>query len=193
MHRLKKAFSQKTFILWLILSGLTVFIHTSCLQNIGYVVTGKVTKVLSGDTFQLITPAGTYMWIRLYGIDAPETYTIHARNEAIITLDQPYGDVSLKALEGKILGHNVDTGIIQMDRHNRLVGIVWMKGRNINLEMISEGHAEVFMTYLHPPYRAKFLNAQAEAKAAGRGIWSLPNYERPIEFRKRLKTGEAEE
>jgi endonuclease YncB( thermonuclease family) len=68
-----------------------------------------------------------------------------------------------------------------------MVGMIWLDDRNINLEMITEGYAEAFTEYLKPPYRAEFLKAEREARAGGKNIWSLPDYERPREFRKRLK------
>jgi endonuclease YncB( thermonuclease family) len=64
--------------------------------------------------------------------------------------------------------------------------MVWLQDKNINLEMVREGHAEAFVEYLKPPYRKEFLEAENEAKTAKRGIWSLPDYERPRAFRKRL-------
>lgn len=193
MRRQTKTLSLKTCILLLVISVLTVLISTSCLQNIGYVVTGRVTQVISGDSFYFITPANTRILGRLYGIDAPETYRISARNDAIITVNQSYGEESLRALESKILGKVVHLGVINMDRHYRLVGVIWLNGRDINLEMVREGHAEVFIESVKPPYRSKFLKAEKEAKSAGRGIWSLPGYERPKDFRKRLKITDEEE
>jgi len=55
------------------------------------------------------------------------------------------------------------------------------------MEMVREGHAEAFLEYLKPPYREEFLQAEQEARSAKKGIWSLPDYERPRAFRKRLK------
>ena len=68
-----------------------------------------------------------------------------------------------------------------------MVGIIWLDNRNINLEMVAEGYAEAYIEYLKPPYWSEFIEAEREAKAAKRGIWSLPDYERPKDFRKRLK------
>jgi endonuclease YncB( thermonuclease family) len=53
--------------------------------------------------------------------------------------------------------------------------------------MVKEGYAEAYLEYLKEPYRAQFIRAEKEAKSARRGIWSLPDYERPKDFRKRLK------
>jgi len=143
-------------------------------------VTGTVTKVSDGDTVQVTTPEQTKLKIRLYGIDAAEMPG---------TDTQRYAPDARKALEGKIKGRQVKLDIIDIDKYRRLVSIIWLDGRNINLEMVQEGHAEAFIEYLKPPYREQFLEAEREAKSAKRGIWSLTNYERPRDFRKRLKTG----
>lgn len=100
---------------------------------------------------------------------------------------QPHGDESWKALEGKLIGRQVKLEVRDIDKYRRLVCMVWSDDRNINLEMITEGYAEAFIEYLKPPYRAEFLDAERTAKSARRGIWSLPDYERPRDFRKMLK------
>ena len=152
-------------------------------------VTGTVTKVSDGDTIQVLTPEQTKLKVRLYGIDAPETAKIsrsagHARQPG-----QPYGDESWKVLESKIKGRQVKLDILDIDKYRRMVGMIWLDGRNINLEMVREGHAEAFIEYLKEPYRSEFFKAEREARSAKKGIWSLPEYERPREFRKRLKSG----
>ncbi len=143
-------------------------------------VTGIVTKISDGDTIQVVTPEQTKLKIRLYGIDAAEMPG---------TDTQRYAPDARKALEDKIKGRQVKLDIIDIDKYRRLVSIVWLHGRNINLEMIREGHAEAFIEYLKPPYREEFLEAEREAKSAKLGIWALPDYERPRDFRKRMKTG----
>ncbi|MFO7570628.1 MAG: thermonuclease family protein [Smithellaceae bacterium] len=185
----KKTVPFQAFILLLFITGPTALLHISCSQSITYVVDGTVTHVSDGDTIHLITPAETKLTIRLYGIDAPEIDRSDAQGGKT---GQPYGDASQKALADKIRGQQIQLGVIEMDKHHRLVGIIWMGNRNINLEMLQEGHAEAFVEYLKPPYRLKFLQAEREAKSAKRGIWSLPDYERPIDFRKRLNIKDKE-
>jgi len=146
-------------------------------------VIGTVTKVSDGDTVQVTTPEQTKLKVRLYGIDAAEMPG---------TGTQRYAPDARKALEGKIKGRQVKLDIIDVDKYRRLVSIVWLDGRNINLEMIQEGHAEAFIEYLKPPYREQFLEAEREAREARLGIWALPDYERPRDYRKRLKTGDRE-
>jgi len=150
-------------------------------------VTGTVTKVSDGDTIQLTTPEQTKLKVRLYGIDAPETNKINNHTGQVSKSGQPYGEESWRALESKIMNKQVRLDILDIDKYRRMVGMVWLNDRNINLEMIREGYAEAFIEYLKEPYRSEFLKVEQEARAAKRGIWSLQEYERPREFRKRLK------
>jgi endonuclease YncB( thermonuclease family) len=149
--------------------------------------TGTVTKVSDGDSIQIITPEQTKLKVRLYGIDAPETPKVSQRTGEGNKPGQPYGEESWKALAGKVMGAQIRLDVIDIDKYRRLVCMVWLGDRNINLEMVTEGHAEAFIEYLKPPYRAEFLGAERAAKSARRGVWSLPDYERPRAFRKRLK------
>jgi len=177
-----KTFIFKTFISLFLIAGLALA-NAEPSHAALRTVTGTVTKISDGDTIQVVTPEQTKLKIRLYGIDAaemPGTYT------------QRYAPDARKALEGKIKGRQVKLDIIDVDKYRRLVSIVWLDGRNINLEMIREGHAEAFVEYLKPPYRAQFLKAEREAREAKLGIWALPDYERPRDYRKRLKSGGGE-
>lgn len=150
-------------------------------------VIGTVTKVSDGDSIQIKTPEQTKIKVRLYGIDAPETPKVNNRMGQVNKPGQPYGEESWKALSDKLLGKFVKVDIIEFDKYKRSVCMVWLDDRNINLEMVREGFAEAFIEYLKKPYKAEFLKVEREARAAKRGIWSLPDYERPRDFRKRLK------
>ncbi len=185
-----KTKSYQIFLLLIV--AFAIFTNAHASQNIIRTITGTVTKVSDGDTVQVTTPEQTKLKVRLYGIDAPETPKINQRTGIVNKPGQPYGKESWKALKGKIKGRQVRLDIIDVDKYRRVVSIVWMEGRNINLEMIQEGHAEAFIEYLKPPYRDQFLEAERKARGAKRGIWSLPEYERPRDFRKRLKAGNIE-
>ena len=184
-----KTFSIKGFLILCLLAGLTTFLLTSLsfAREPIRTVTGTVTKVSDGDTIHVTTPEKTKLTVRLYGMDAPETPKINQRTGHINKPGQPYGEESWKALEAKIMGKQVRLDIIDIDRYKRMVGVIWIGNRNINLEMVKEGYAEAYLEYLKEPYRAQFIRAEKEARSARRGIWSLPGYERPNDFRKRLK------
>jgi endonuclease YncB( thermonuclease family) len=177
----------KAIPLVLFIYGLVVFTTISTSHSQIRTVTGSVTKVTDGDSLQITTPEQTILKIRLYGIDAPETPKINHRTGQVNKPGQPYGEESWNALKSKTMGKEVKLDILDIDKYRRMVGMIWVDNRNINLEMVKEGHAEAFVEYLNPPYRTQFLEAEREAQSEERGIWSLPDYERPRNFRKRLK------
>jgi micrococcal nuclease len=186
---LLKISSRRTFLILSLLAGLTTFSLTdfSFAREKIRTVTGKVTKVSDGDTIQVTTPEKTKLRVRLYGIDAPETPKTDQRTGSVNKPGQPYGEESRKALEAKIMGKQVRLDIIEIDQYKRMVGMIWIGSRNINLEMVQEGYAEAYLEYLKESYRTQFIQAEKEARFAESGIWSLPGYERPNDFRKRLK------
>jgi micrococcal nuclease len=182
-----KSFSIRAIFILLLLAGLTTFLILSTTHAAIRTVTGTVIKVSDGDTIHVKTPEQTKLKVRLYGVDAPETPKINQRTRRVNKPGQPYGEESWKALEAKIMGKQVRLEIIDIDRYKRMVGMIWIDDRNINLEMIREGYAEAYVEYLKEPYRSQFMRAEMEARSAKKGIWSLLDYERPKDFRKRLK------
>jgi endonuclease YncB( thermonuclease family) len=171
---------------------LTAFVNISASQAPIRKVTGTVTKVSDGDTIHLRTPEQTKLRVRLYGIDAPETPKVKAHSGQVNKQGQPYCKESWQALAGKIMGRQVRLDILDVDKHRRMVGMIRLDERNINLEMVREGFAEAFVEYLKPPYKSEFIQAEQEAKSSRKGIWSLIDYERPKDFRKRLKISGGE-
>lgn len=187
-----KSLYFKTFVSLLLIASLTAFIITPISHAAIRTVTGTVTKVSDGDSIQITTAEQTKLKVRLYGIDAPETPKINHRTGQVNKPGQPYGGESWKALKNKIMGKQVKLEILDIDKYRRMVGMIWLGERNINLEMVREGSAEAFIEYLKPPYRTIFLDTEHDAKSARRGVWSLPDYERPRAFRKRLKVSGGE-
>jgi micrococcal nuclease len=152
-----KTSSIKGFLIIGLLAGLTTFsLIAPCFAHEPIrTVNGKVTKVSDGDTIQVTTPEQTKLRVRLYGIDAPETPKINQRTGRVNKPGQPYGEESWKALEGKIMGKQIRLDIIDIDQYKRMVGMIWIGDRNINLEMVQEGYAEAYLEYLKEPYRAQ--------------------------------------
>jgi micrococcal nuclease len=178
---------QMSKLFLFIIPALAIFINIPLTHATIRTVNGTVTKVSDGDTIHLTTPEQTKLRVRLYGIDAPETPKINNRTGRVNKPGQPYGEESWKALESKIMGKQVKLDILDIDKYRRMVGMIWLDDRNINLEMVTEGYAEAYLEYLEPPYRSEFIEAERKAKSAKKGIWSLQAYERPRDFRKRLK------
>jgi len=161
----------KGFLIVCLLAGLSTFPLTDLSFARGPIrtVTGTVTKVSDGDTIQVTTPEKTKLRVRLYGIDAPETPKIDQRTGRVNKPGQPYGKESWKALAGKIRGKQVRLDIIDIDQYKRMVGMIWIGNRNINLEMVQEGYGEASVEHLKEPYRVQFIRAEKEARSARRG------------------------
>jgi len=181
-----------TIILLLLLPLLSMLFFNPTSHSTIRTVTGTVTKVSDGDTIHLTTPEQTILKVRLYGIDAPETDKINNKTGKVNIPGQPYGEESGRTLENKIMNKNIKVDILDIDKYRRMVGMIYLDNRNINLEMVREGYAEGFIEYLKEPYKSEFLKVEREARAAKKGVWSLPAYERPRAFRKRLKVRGAE-
>lgn len=181
---MKKIFS--VFILMPLLLFSTL-VTASYGQDVIRTVTGTVTKISDGDTIHLETPEQTILKVRLYGIDAPETDKINNHTGTISIPGQAYAEEAKKALGNKVMGRKVTLDILDIDKYRRMVGMIYFDGRNINLEMVKEGYAEAFIEYLKEPYKRLFLEAEKEARLEKKSIWSLSEYERPKDFRKRLK------
>jgi micrococcal nuclease len=146
----------------------------------------RVTRVYDGDTI-MAEGHDIVIYVLLAGIDAPE---IGSRKQQ---RQQPYGQEAKKYLENVILNKIADIkGYgIGLYPYNHLIGEIYVEDKNINIEMIKEGFAEVCTE--RPPEGLNitpYLEAEREAKAAGRGMWSLGDkYMSPAQWRKIHKGG----
>ena len=139
----------------------------------------KVKRVLDGDTI-LVTWQNLEIKVRLVGIDAPEVGK--KKHET----GQPYGRKATKYLAKLVLNKNVRVEEYGTDRYARMLGVVFVNGTNVNLEMVRLGLAEVYRGRQPRYFNATIYNkAEAEAKRLGIGIWFLGDkYVSPKEWRK---------
>lgn len=140
-------------------------------------LTGRVVKVADGDTITVLDASKTQHKIRLQGIDAPEK-------------GQAFGKASGRFLSGLVAGRDVRVTYAKRDQYNRILGTVYLDDRDINLEMLKAGFAWHYKKYDSTPAYAK---AEAESRAAKRGLWQDKNPIEPHEFRKakRAANGKA--
>jgi endonuclease YncB( thermonuclease family) len=131
-----------------------------------------VVRIADGDSFTVARSGSSATdEIRIHGIDAPER-------------SQPWSRRAREALSERLFGKVVRIDPVERDRHGRLVAEVWADGASVGAAQVREGHAWVFRRYT----RSQALRAlEAEAQAAKRGLWSLPEPERipPWEWRQR--------
>jgi len=136
-----------------------------------------VIRVYDGDTL-LASGHDITIKVRLVGIDAPETSKGKRKS------GQPFSQAAKKHLSKLVLGKTVDIRGYGLGRYNRVLGVVFADGVNINLEMIRSGMAEVYRG--RPPKSLDmdpYWKAEREAKKRRIGIWSLKNYISPKEWR----------
>ena len=138
---------------------------------------GICVGVSDGDSLHLELPDGERVRVRLYGIDAPEK-------------DQECALAARKKLGKLIYDKEIRVEVLDVDKYGRYVGKVYAGARYVNRYMLKEGLA---WHYKHYAADDELLaEAEARAKAAGRGIWSSESPCRPRIFRsEQRKEGES--
>jgi micrococcal nuclease len=128
----------------------------------------KVVAVSDGDTIKVILD-GVETRVRLASIDAPEK-------------SQAYGQKSKEFTSSKCFGQAVTLRITDTDKYGRKVAFVTLPdGTSLNRELVRAGLAWHYKRYSTD---ASLDELQAEAKAAGLGLWADVNPVAPWDFRK---------
>jgi endonuclease YncB( thermonuclease family) len=113
--------------------------------------------VIDGD---ILVVAGER--IRLEGIDAPELH------QSCTAFGQQWacGRTSAEWLKEHLNGRQVECVGHARDRYGRLLAVCYVGGESINERIVGEGWALDYRKY-----STDYLQAEAEAKRAGAGIW----------------------
>ncbi len=129
-------------------------------------VTTRVVRVIDGDTIEVT--GGEH--VRLSLINAPESH-------------ERFGDRATRALKRMVEHQEVTLvyGPRARDHYGRLIASVYLGDMNVQLEMIRQGMAYLFVVGTDIPdgYGA-LLAAQLKARAERRGIWMDARYQRPV-------------
>ena len=129
----------------------------------------EVTWVYDGDAIKAQGPEGEIR-VRLMGIDAPETSK--KKGQA----SQPYALAAKKHLMDLIYGKTVEIKGYGLDQYDRLLGVVYLDGKNINLEMVRAGLAEVYRGKMRKDFDVvPYTQAEQVARISQQGIWSVGN------------------
>jgi endonuclease YncB( thermonuclease family) len=139
-----------------------------------HILTGKVVKVVDGDTIYALDETLTQYKVRLAGIDAPE------RN-------QPYGLASRKHLGSLVAGKTVTIEYTKHDRYGRIVAKVSINGVDVCLEQIKAGFAWHYKKYQNeqgPGDRALYAHAEHRARTERIGLWRDNRPTPPWDFRR---------
>jgi micrococcal nuclease len=121
-----------------------------------------VARVVDGDTIALTSGAR----VRLVQIDTPELGTgecySRAAAKALARLAPPGSAVLLEA----------DPRLDRVDDYGRLLRYVWSRGRNVNLQLVRQGAATVWLYRgERGKYAQRLLALARSARTARRGLW----------------------
>ncbi len=147
-------------------------------NKVQLVIEGKVIRVSDGDTIAVLDKDNKQHKIRFQGIDAPES-------------KQEFGQASKENLSKLVFGRQVTVTWEKVDKYGRTVGKVLLDGKDVNIEQVKAGLAWHYKKYADeqpPEDRLSYAAAEAEAKAAKRGLWQDPNPTPPGEWRAEVKT-----
>lgn len=129
---------------------------------------GRVVKVHDGDTVTVLA-GGVERRVRLVGIDAPER-------------GQPHGSAARRGLAARVGGRVVQVIERGTDSYGRTLGRVLVAGSDANAAQVRDGYAWVYRRFENDP---ALIAHEAEAKAAGRGLWRDPEPLPPWVWRER--------
>lgn len=127
-------------------------------------------SVIDGDTIEIHGQR-----IRLFGIDAVESGQRCTRG------GKPWNCAreSAFALADRIGRSAIDCRARDRDRYGRIVAVCFKGPEDLNRWMVDQGWA---VAYRH--YSMDYADAEEQARAAGRGLWS-GSFEMPWEWRKK--------
>ena len=131
--------------------------HLKSTDTFTLVLTGKVIKIVDGDTYDILLDDNTTKRIRMDGIDAPER-------------GMPFFKVSKDYLGSLCFGKMVRIEQTTMDQYGRTVARSYQTdNRELGLQMIQAGYAWHFKRYSSDRILA---NAETVARNNKAGLWS---------------------
>ena len=136
-------------------------------------ITGKVIRVLDGDTIRIKIQDRTIHSVRLQGIDAPEG----AQQDA---------EKARKKLSDLVLGENVRVAAHKRDQNGMIIGTVYLRGQDVGLAQIESGMAWHFKQFAYEQTAASrktYSQTEANARTARLGLWGKDNPTAPWDFR----------
>jgi len=141
-------------------------------QNIASSTTNsllEVVRVIDGDTIEVNNNCES-LTVRLIGINTPETLDPRKPVECFGKEASAYAKSLLENTQVQI---EIDETQGEFDKYGRYLGYVIMKdGTNYNRKMLEQGFAYEY-TYNTPyKYQTEFKQAQSDAQANGKGLWS---------------------
>jgi len=168
----------RTLWLWAALLSLLLATNGLAVQRPPELVAGRVISVADGDTLTLRDDAGRRHRVRLATIDAPER-------------EQPFGSQSRQHLARLVLNRNAQLRILSRDSYDRVVVVVEIDGRDVNLMQIAAGmawHYRAHQGQQSIQERHAYNQAEQRARRAGLGLWGQRQPIAPWDFRRQQRS-----
>jgi micrococcal nuclease len=152
---------------------------------------GLVVGVAEGDRIT-VNSFGTEISVRLYGVAAPQLAKID-KFTGLYNAGQPYADDAFRALSLKVLHQQVKVEIRKTlvfkngEPKQIAIAIVFLDGRNINLEMLSDGWGWAYRKFLGKEDLPHYLAAEKQAKTTKSGLWLQHTPQAPWDFKPVLR------
>lgn len=120
----------------------------------------RVVYIADGDTVTVLRGDRQQVRVRLYGIDAPEK-------------GRPYSGKATRALAAMVGNTVVELTPMDVDHYGRLVAVVTPAGeqRSANEQLLALGLARVYRRHCTADFCARWLELEAQARAAQAGMW----------------------
>jgi len=137
-----------------------------------FVFTGTVSRVVEGDTLDVILASGKRERVRLIGIDAPERGACY--------FSQATARARQLALRKRVTLRGDPTQATR-DRNGRLLGYVLIGARvDLGLTLIRQGFGRVYVDSRPFARVSSYRRAEAAAKASARGLWASCGAKVPV-------------
>jgi endonuclease YncB( thermonuclease family) len=159
-------------IIWtILLCSLTISCGGNKQQDF---VTGKVVKILDGDTYELLVGGDSTIRVKMDGIDAPER-------------GMPFSKKARQYLGDLCQGQMVKISCVESDRYGRILSFSYLDdGRELSREMLKAGYAWHYKEHNSDP---ELAGLEEKARQDRRGLWQDKNPMAPWENRKLHRRG----
>ncbi|TDV22849.1 micrococcal nuclease [Mycoplasmopsis mustelae] len=132
-------------------------------QYINKIIAVELIKITDGDTLEVTDTNKKIYNVRLYGIDTPETQK-DFKDEILAKDENFYAQLAKKYLINLLNNQTLSLQILQKDKYNRFVGVIYLNdlqiNNSINNLLVKNGWARVYYIQDQNPKKMYFINSQ---------------------------------
>ena len=132
------------------------------------VVVYDVISVVDGDTVK-INYEGQETSVRLIGVNTPETVD---PRKSVECFGEEASKYLKELLEGKKVTIEADSTQSDRDKYNRLLRYVYLDGKDINLDIMTNGYGYEYTYEIPYKKQADYKKAQQVAEDEKKGLWA---------------------